>query len=52
VWELAIDIAVLALYAGAGGGAYASIAATTAALSVVAAVAAWCCAVRLPAAVE
>ena len=51
VWELAIDIAMLALYAGAGGGAYASIAATTAALTVVAAVAAWCCAVRLPAAV-
>ncbi len=51
VWELAIDIAWLALYAGAGGGAYASVAAATAALSVVVAVAAWCCAVRLPAAV-
>ena len=51
VWELTFAIVALALVAGAHGGAYASIASTTAALFVVVVVAAWCAASRLPAAV-
>jgi hypothetical protein len=51
VFELTADIVWLALVAGARGGAFASIAVTTAALLAVVAVAAWCSAVRLPHAV-
>ena len=51
VLELTTDIFVLALMAGARGGAFASIAVTTVALLAVVAAAAWCSAVRLPHAV-
>jgi hypothetical protein len=52
VWELTVAIFMLALVAGARGGAYASIATTTAALFFVVVAAAWCGASRLPGAVE
>lgn len=46
--ELTADVFTLALMAGARGGPFASIAATTAALLAIVAVAAWCSAARLP----
>jgi hypothetical protein len=52
VWQATIAIFALSVVAGARGGAYASIATATAALSLIVAVAAWCGAARLPAAVE
>ncbi|HEV2739959.1 MAG TPA: hypothetical protein VGU66_15380 [Candidatus Elarobacter sp.] len=52
VWQLTIAIFALAVVTGARGGAYASIAATTAALCVVVAAAAWYGAARLPSAVD
>ena len=51
VMELTADIFTLALMAGARGGPFASIAATTVALLAIVAVAAWCSAARLPHAV-
>ncbi len=52
VWVLTSATFTSAIVAGARGGAYASIAAATAILLAITVIAAWCCAVRLPAAVD